>query len=50
MQNLPWIQVHQEHQGFQTHQRLPEIPMRQWHHAHRGLPVIQEEVKLEDRS
>lgn len=38
-QNPPWIQGRQEHQSFQTHQWLPELPLGQGHHAHQGHPI-----------
>lgn len=43
LQNSPWIQERQEHRGFLTHQWLPEVPLRQWHHALRGHPIEQVE-------
>lgn len=43
----PWIQGHQGRQEHQTHQWLPELPLRLGHHAHRGHPVKQEKKSQE---
>ena len=42
LKNPPWIQVHQERQGFQTHRWLPEVLLGQGNHAHQGHPVKRE--------
>lgn len=50
LQNPPWIQVHREHQGFQTHRWLPEVPLGQGHHAHQGHPVKRECQEKSDKN
>lgn len=41
LQSPPWIQVRQEHRGFQPRQWNPELPVGQGNHAHQGHPVRQ---------